>query len=298
MKEKLLSLFILGFLLSSCAVYQLEKNLDPESKDFFSIVRYTITKQERQIFLNLPPSERPGFMEEFWNKRDPDPGTEENEFKTEYYNRIEEANLLFKQGSTPGWLQDRGRVFITLGPPTNRETFPRGMSQYGVPTEIWYYGFFPVVFMDENWTGNYRLNALGAQQINEINRAQIDYGAKVPDRKTVLDFDFNMKNVQEGEAIFEIEIPYNNIWFAENEDLMQTTLDVSLEVVDKENNSIWEYQEGYAISILKEKIGDYIGEKYKIEILAIIKPGNFELVIEIENKTGGERVRKRIKFTI
>lgn len=298
MKEKLLILFLVGFLLSSCAMYQLEKNLDPASKEFFSTVRYTIKKQERKIFLNLPPSERPGFIEEFWKKRDPDPGTEENEFKTEYYNRIEEANLLFKQGSTPGWLQDRGRVFITLGPPTNRETFPRGMNQYGVPTEIWYYGFFPVVFVDENWTGNYKLEALGAQQINEINRAQISYGAKVPDKKIVFDFDFNMKNVQEGEAIFEIEIPYNNIWFAENEDLMQTTLDVSLEAVDEENNIVWEYKKGYDISILNEKIEEYIGEKYKIEIPAIIKPGNFVLVIEIENKTGGERVRKRIKFTI
>lgn len=298
MREKLLTLFLVGFLLSSCAVYQLEKNLDPESKEFYSTVRYTITKQERKIFLNLPPSERPGFIVEFWKKRDPDPGDEENEFKTEYYNRIEEANLLFKQGSTPGWLQDRGRVFITLGPPTNRETYPRGMNQYGVPTEIWYYGFFPVVFVDENWTGNYQLEALGAQQINEINRAQMDYGAKVPDRKIVLDFDFNMKNVQEGEAIFEIEIPYNNIWFAENEEWMQTTLEVSLEAVDEENNSVWEYQKGYDISILNEKIGDYIGEKYKIEIPVIIKPGNFVLILEMENKTGGERVRKRIKFTI
>jgi len=298
MKEKSLTLFLVGFLLSSCAVYQLEKNLDPESKEFFSTVRYTIKKQERKIFPNLPPSERPGFIEEFWKKRDPDPGTEENEFKTEYYNRIEEANRLFRQGSTPGWLQDRGRVYITLGPPTNRQTYPRGMTQYGVPTEIWYYGFFPVVFVDKNWTGNYRLEALGAQQINEINRAQVDYGAKVPDRKIVFDFDFNMKIVQEGEAIFEIEIPYTNIWFAENEDLMQTTLEVTLEVVDEENNSVWKYQEGYDISILNEKIEDYIGEKYKIEIPVRIKPGNFVLILEMENKTGGERVRKRIKFTM
>ncbi len=172
------------------------------------------------------------------------------------------------------------------------------MTQYGVPTEIWYYGFFPVVFIDENWTGNYKLNPLGAQQINEINRAQIAYGAKVPDREIVLDFDFNMKNVQEGEAIFEIEIPYNNIWFAENEDLMQTTLEVSLEVVDEENSNVWEYRKGYDISILNEKIEDYIGEKYKIEIPVRIKPGNFVLILEMENKTGGERVRKRIKFTI
>lgn len=298
MKEKLLILFLVSFFLCSCAAYQLEKNLDSESQEFLSTVRYTITKQERKIFLNLIPSERPNFIEEFWKKRDEDPETDENDFKTEYYNRIEEANQLFKQGSTPGWLQDRGRVFITLGPPTNRETYPRGMTQHGVPTEIWYYGFFPVVFIDENWTGNYRLNPLGAQQINEINRAQIAYGAKVPDRDIVLDFNFNMKKVQEGEAIFEIEIPYNSIWFAENEDLMQTTIEITLEVVDEEDNSVWEYQKGYDISILSEKIEDFIGKKYKIEIPAIIKPGNFVLVIEMENKTGGERVRKTVRFTI
>jgi GWxTD domain-containing protein len=298
MKAKLVFLVIFSFLLSSCAMYQLERDLDPESKGFLSLVRYTIKKQERQIFLNLPPSERPGFIVEFWEKRDPDPDTEENEFKTTYLNRIEEANILFKQGSTPGWLQDRGRVYITLGQPTNRETYPRGVTQYGVPTEIWYYGFFPVMFIDENWTGNYRLNAFSAQQINEINRAQIDYGAKVPNKNIVFDFDFNMRKVQDGEAIFEIEIPYTNIWFAENEDSMQTTLEITLNVDDEENNSVWKYQEGYDISIPNEKIEEYIGEKYRIEIPATIKPGNFMLTVEMENKTGGERVRKSIRFTI
>jgi len=298
MKNKSVFLFLLSFILSSCSMYHLERNLDPDSKEFLSLVRYTIKKQERRIFLNLPPSERPGFMEEFWKKRDPDSSTDENEFKTEYLNRIEEANLLFKQGSTPGWIQDRGRVYITLGRPTNRETYPRGMSQYGVPTEIWYYGFFPVVFMDENWSGNYRLNALSAQHFNEINRAQIDYGAKVPNKKIVFDFTFNMRKVKEGEAVFEIEISYKNIWFGEQKDLLQTTLDVSLDVVDEENNSIWNYRKDYDISIPTEKIGEYIGEKYRMEIPAIIKPGNFRLNIEMENKTGGERVRKTIRFTL
>ncbi|MFC2158562.1 GWxTD domain-containing protein [Acidobacteriota bacterium] len=298
MKNKLMFLFILSFLLSSCAMYQLERNLDPDSKEFLSEVRYTIKKQERKIFLNLPPSERPGFMEEFWQKRDPNPDTEENEFKDQYYGRIEEANRLFKQGSTPGWLQDRGMVYITLGQPTNRETYPRGMHQHGFPTEIWYYGFFPVVFVDENWSGNYRMNALSAQQINEINRAQIDWGAKVPDRKIVFDFEFNMRKVKEGEAVFEIEVPYTNIWFAENDDLMQTTLEVILDVVNEENSSVWEYRKGYDISIPNEKIGEYIGEKYRIEIPVAIKLGDFVLTMEIENKTGGERVRKTFKFTL
>ena len=61
-------------------------------------MRYIITRQERKIFLNLIPSERKSFIEEFWEKRDPDPDTEINEFKEVYFELIEEANFLFKEG--------------------------------------------------------------------------------------------------------------------------------------------------------------------------------------------------------
>jgi len=67
-------LFFFSFsIFSSCITYKLEKALDPESKEFLSKARYIISKQERKIFLNLPPSEREAFIEEFWKKRDPDP---------------------------------------------------------------------------------------------------------------------------------------------------------------------------------------------------------------------------------
>lgn len=61
-------------------------------------------------------------MEEFWKKRDPTPETETNEFKNEYFVRIGEANRFFTEAAESGWLQDRGRVDILLGPPTNRIT--------------------------------------------------------------------------------------------------------------------------------------------------------------------------------
>ncbi|MBN2246709.1 MAG: GWxTD domain-containing protein, partial [Candidatus Aminicenantes bacterium] len=61
---------IIGFL-GSCASYKLEKNLDPESAEFYSIVRYIITNQEKKIFLNLPTTDRKAFIQEFWDKRDP-----------------------------------------------------------------------------------------------------------------------------------------------------------------------------------------------------------------------------------
>jgi len=197
-----------GFLLLlSCASYKLEKNLAPESKEFFSKVRYVITKQERKIFLNLPPSERNNFIEEFWKKRDPDPYTEENEFKEQYFKRIEEANQLFREGSTPGWLQDRGRIYILIGPPERRDVYPSGRSIYGKPMEIWYYGFFPIVFIDSAWSGNYKLEPLGAHHISEISKAQMERKPKIKRETVVFDFNLKIEKTKKGEALIQIEVP-------------------------------------------------------------------------------------------
>jgi GWxTD domain-containing protein len=250
MKKTLFILFLIySLILVSCASYKLEESADLESKEFFSVVRYIITKQERKTFINLPPSERKNFIEEFWKKRDPDPDTEVNEFKEEYFNRIEEANHLFKEGSTPGWLQERGRVYITLGPPDQRNTYPRGVTFYGKPTEIWYYGFFPVIFIDENWSGNYKLDPLSAQHIAEINRAQVSYRPKVSMEKVVFDFNLHAEKVKEGEVLFQVEIPYKNIWLTEKENLLQTTLEVSMEVFNLDDKSVWQHQENYEVSL-------------------------------------------------
>jgi GWxTD domain-containing protein len=92
---------------------------------FLSQARYLVTKEEREAFLKLPPSERQDFKAEFWRKRDPTPETEENEFKDQYFQRIEEANQLSKsEGAGPGWIQDRGRIYILLGRLSNREIIP------------------------------------------------------------------------------------------------------------------------------------------------------------------------------
>ena len=299
MKKIVFILFLIySLILLSCASYELEKSADPESKEFFSIVRYIITKQERKTFINLPPSERKNFIEEFWKKRDPDPDTEINEFKEEYFNRIEEANHLFKEGSTPGWLQERGRVYITLGPPDHRSTYPRGITFYGKPTEIWYYGFFPVIFIDDNWTGNYKLDPLSAQHIAEINKAQVTYRPKVPMEKVVFDFNLNAEKAKEDEALFQVEIPYKNIWLTEKENLLQTTLEVSMEVFNQDEKSVWQHQENYEISLTEEDLVEFIDKNYLIKVSANIQPGNYILAVEIKNRSGGTPVRKRTKFSI
>jgi GWxTD domain-containing protein len=290
-------LFILGFL-GFCALHKLEKNLEPESRDFYSKVRYIITSQEKKIFLNLPPSERKGFIEEFWKKRDPDPDTEENEFKEEYFKRIEMANLLFKEGGTSGWLQDRGRIYILLGPPMERYTYPRGRSFYDVPEEVWYYGFFPIVFVDTDWNGDFELTPLGARHIAEINRAQMAEKPKITKEETIFDLDLKIQKTDEEEVIFRIQIPYDGIWFEEKEGIWETTLSLSLQIFNSSGDRIWEKETDYPISIAEENMNKIKGKAYLIQVPASVEPGEYSATIELENKADKNRISRKVKFKI
>jgi len=280
----------------SCASYQLEKKLDLESKEFLSKVRYIVNKQERKIFLNLPFSEREAFIEDFWKKRDPDPDTEENEFKDQYFARIEEANRLFRGGGTPGWLQDRGRIYILIGPPERRDVYPTGYTFYGKPMEIWYYGFFPIVFIDNYWNGNYKLEPLSSQHISEISKAQTELKPKITDEKVVFDFNLKIKRIKEDEVLIRIEVPYKYIWFTEEGNKLKTTLELSMEIIDSSEKKVWEYQKNYPVSLKEENLEEIVGGNYLIEIPVNLKGRNYTLSVHLENKTDKRKVSKEVKI--
>lgn len=89
----------------------------PYRKWLIQDVVYIVTDEERSAFLRLQTDEeRETFIENFWLERDPTPGTAENEFKEEHYRRIAYTNEHFAAG-IPGWRTDRGRIYITYGPP-------------------------------------------------------------------------------------------------------------------------------------------------------------------------------------
>lgn len=292
-------LFLLFFgFLGSCAMHKLATNLDLDSKEFYSTVRYIITRQERKIFLNLPPSGREAFIQEFWKKRDPEPETEENKFKKEYYERIEMANTLFRGGATPGWLQDRGRVYILLGPPMERYTYPRGREFYDLPEEVWYYGFFPIVFIDDDWDGNYDITPLSARHISEINRAQMDSKPTIEKEEVVFDLDLKIQKTEENEVIFHIAIPYKNIWFEEKEGVLQTTLSLALEVLDSSGKKVWEKKNEYPISFSEENLDEILGEDYVIQVPARLEPGNYTVTLELENQADQRSISRSVSFKI
>jgi len=97
-------------------------------------VRWIITPEELSAFKQLSnDEERDQFIEQFWLRRDPTPDTEENEFKEEHYRRIAYANEHFAAGK-PGWMTDRGRIYIVFGPADEIEAHPSG-GQYNRPIE-------------------------------------------------------------------------------------------------------------------------------------------------------------------
>lgn len=145
--------------------------LQDESPDRFKKwleeeVVYIITPLEKEVFSQLQTDrERDLFVQAFWRQRDPTLGTDENEFRTEHYKRINYVNHFFGRGQPkPGWRTDRGRVYIILGEPNDIVRYEGKTTVY--PTEVWFYqgmtdkglppGFY-LVFFQQGGIGEYQL---------------------------------------------------------------------------------------------------------------------------------------------
>jgi GWxTD domain-containing protein len=138
-------------------------------------VNYIITDEERKAFKSLKTDEeRDSFIEQFWLRRDPDPDTPENEYKEQYYERIQYANEKYASG-IPGWKTDRGRIYIMFGKPDQIESHPSGGSYdrpsyegggttSTYPFETWWYRYIEgigsdieIEFVDPSGSGEYRI---------------------------------------------------------------------------------------------------------------------------------------------
>jgi GWxTD domain-containing protein len=156
---------------------ELERELaGPWKKWLNEDVVYIITDEEKQAFKRLKTDEeRQQFVESFWQRRDPTPDTEENEYKEEHYRRIAYANDHYASG-IPGWKTDRGMIYIKYGPPDEIDSHPSGGSyerpiEEGggetstYPFEDWRYRYLEGVgtnivieFVDTTMSGEYHIS--------------------------------------------------------------------------------------------------------------------------------------------
>lgn len=316
MKRALFFLSIFFFLLSmpfwfnSCTLNRLERNLKPEDAEWLSEVRYIITSEERKIFLELPESEREQFKEDFWKRRDPDPDTEENEFKDEYYRRIEQANQMFLGEGRPGWLTDRGRIYILFGPPTERQTFP--MEAAGYCREVWYYGSFPVIFIDEHCSGNYVLSAINLEHLQDLNLAQGYFQKTITQERSF--FDYNLKllrserTADQLRATLSFSIQYDQIWFEVKDNAsLETELYLTLELKDKTGRVVWRGEKTIVLNFKDEdELKKMKGKKFMMDVEIKLPDGEYPLppsgkyllYSNLKQRTEGKELKKVIELKL
>jgi len=304
-------MILVPFLFGSCSrkfQYDSTRDLTLNAKDFISKVRYLITKAEKKQFHSLTTDqERSDFIENFWKKRDPDPATEENEFKDEYYKRIEEANHLFKGDTAPGWLTDRGRVYILLGPPDLRRFNPGAINSVGsdkagyeMPHEIWYYGFYPIIFIDRLENGSFDLSPLGGEHLANILRAgmslkpTIAKGGKIP-----LDFSAHVNFGEKGQVNLQVKTPYKNILFQEDpksKGRFTAVLTLHTIVFGSHDKKVQEFSNDYPLSLREEELKTR--DNFVIDAPLTLAAGNYEIQITLESKADDLRTKKSIKIKI
>lgn len=307
MRKKFLILVILSassLLVSSCLMSSLERKLKPADQDWLSEVRYIITPGERKIFLELPDSEREKFKEDFWARRDPYPETPVNEFKDEYYQRLNRANQMFLGEGRPGWLTDRGRIFILFGPPTERNTYP--MEASGYCREVWYYGTFPVIFIDEHCSGNYILSAINLEHLQDLNLAQGYFQNTITQERSVFDYDLKLSRSQrtaEGlKARLVFSMKYEQIWFETRDDAsLETQLYLKVEIKSRTGETIWSGQKTANLTFTdEEELKKMRGLKFNMDLeinlpdeqYPLPPPGKYLMYSTLKQRTEGQELKK------
>lgn len=126
----------------------------------FKQVKYIASRTEIDRYGKLDSlNAKREFLFNFWNARNPEPGSSRNEYKEQFMKRVAYANQHFKSMSREGYLTDRGRVLLLYGEPDQKDMFPNEPNLK--PYEVWFYheieGGVTFYFADLTGFGKYDL---------------------------------------------------------------------------------------------------------------------------------------------
>ena len=144
-------------------------------EDMLGYLRFFASPSRLSVLKNATPERRATEWARFLRATDPDPATPVNEDLQQYFGRIQIANGQFRMDHNPGWLSDRGMVYVALGEPD--QVFERNINstltttQMGGTTrlQIWQYRQYntQLVFYEE--TGRWRLTRPSETEFLAIN---------------------------------------------------------------------------------------------------------------------------------
>ena len=127
-----------------------------------SLLRYFERQDWVDKLRHAPAEQRPAVWREFYKMTDPVEATSENEALEAYFGRVQVANQRFREAADPGWLTDRGEVYVVLGEPDDVFDFSTEASRAGVRGIRWTYNplRLTLFFQDQTGFGRFRLTPL------------------------------------------------------------------------------------------------------------------------------------------
>ena len=128
-------------------------------EDMLQYLRWFAAPYRIKALRDTVPEARPGAWATFVKATDSSPLTPVNEDLVDYFERLMVVTTRFREEGTPGWMTDRGKVFLGLGEPD--QVYDQGLSGFGERgrSQVWEYRGLSIqlVFYDQTGFGRWRL---------------------------------------------------------------------------------------------------------------------------------------------
>ena len=208
-------------------------------------VNHIITKAETKEYKKLKNvSDQEKYIELFWAKRDPTPGTKKNEFREEYNQRVAHAEESFLYGLIRGTKTEQGKIYLFFGQARIVQQSPSAQASQRLQSdEVWFYPSqpwmklpkttFSVVFSHDGV--GYAINHTLTE--NRVIQAIYNYSETIllkPELKAVPDYtDIDTFDPSSFEGVL-LEKIQNSV---PNQDIMLLPFEKKIQFIKAENSS-------------------------------------------------------------
>ncbi len=128
-------------------------------EDMLTYLRWFAAPYRLKSLRDTIPEARPAAWTAFVKATDSSPLTPVNEDLLEYFGRLLVVTVRFREEGTPGWMTDRGKVYLGMGEPD--QIYDQGLSGYGERgrSQVWEYRSLSsqLIFYDQSGFGRWRL---------------------------------------------------------------------------------------------------------------------------------------------
>lgn len=288
-----------AFFLSGCTSFPVR---DAYYYDFYEQARLLMTGDEDETYRHLPDAAaKERFIDTFWQIRDPDPLTEENEFRDEFRERIAYANENFgfpagnpDRETSRGWNTDRGRIYLVLGAPDWMHTVWREKEPEGILTrdatgnpeipkewireEHWYYQGYHLTLVFTMQRRHWTLESAPPDLLNVIEEAKRELISPAHVTQTESGFRFSTRYEDRN---VRIDIPVRSVQYAEKDGKLRALFNVTIEVM-KVGSLVRTLRESREFLLTEEELLDLVHLEIRMPY-APPGPGEYLLRITVED---------------